>query len=142
MIQYALKCHKGHKFDSWFQSADAYEKLSKTGMVCCVVCGSDRVEKDMMTPRVTSSRKGAEKVPALSEPENPLQEKLAKLRNHIEANSDYVGTNFASEARAMHSGDQPERAIHGEARPDEAKALIEDGIPVAPLPFLPTRKAN
>ncbi len=67
---------------------------------------------------------------------------MAALRAKIEASSEYVGLNFAAEARAIHDGDAPERAIYGEAKPDEAKRLIEDGIPVAPLPFIPVRKTN
>ena len=78
----------------------------------------------------------------LATPQSELEQKLAALRAHIEETSDYVGLSFAAEARAMHDGLIPERAIHGEARPDEARRLIEDGIPVAPLPFLPKRQAN
>jgi hypothetical protein len=67
---------------------------------------------------------------------------MAALRRHIESTSDYVGLNFAAEARRMHAGDAPERPIYGETRGDEARKLIEEGVPVAPLPFLPTRKTN
>jgi hypothetical protein len=80
--------------------------------------------------------------PSLSKPETPLETALAELRRQVEENSEYVGMNFVTEARRMHLGDSPERAIHGEARPEEAKKLIEEGVPVAPLPFLPARKAN
>ena len=78
----------------------------------------------------------------LSAPASPAEQALAELRKHVEQNSDYVGGRFASEARAMHEGSAPERAIYGEARPDEARALIEDGVPVAPLPFNIGRKTN
>jgi hypothetical protein len=78
----------------------------------------------------------------LSQPDNPQEQALADLRRKIEANSDYVGMNFAQEARAMHDGDAPVRSIYGEARIDEARKLIEEGVPVAPLPFVPGRKAN
>lgn len=148
MIQYALKCAEGHSFDSWFQSADAFDKLHAAGMVSCAVCGSPKVEKSVMAPRVRPSRDAAtpEKATAparpLSTPATPAEQALARLRRHVEENSDYVGRNFAAEARAMHAGEAPERSIYGEAKPDEARALIEEGIPVAPLPFLPGRKAN
>ena len=141
MIQYALKCAKGHRFDSWFQSADAYDKLAARGLVECAVCGGGGVEKAVMTPRVNAAT-SSEKDRPLSAPANPAEQALAEMRKQIEANSDYVGNEFAKEARAMHEGEVPERAIHGEARLDEAKKLAEDGVPVMPLPFLPNRKSN
>ncbi len=145
MIQYALKCAEGHQFDSWFQSADAYDKLANAGMIVCAVCGSPKIQKAVMAPNVrVKSASDAEPaaVPALSEPQHPAEQALAELRRKVEENSDYVGDDFASEARAIHEGESPERSIYGEARPDDARALMEDGIPVAPLPFLPQRKTN
>ena len=150
MIQFSLKCSDGHTFDSWFQSADAFDKLSASGMVVCAVCGSSDVTKAIMAPRVRPARSAAKptepgKAPEpgpLSAPSNPAEQALAEMRKHVEENSDYVGMKFAEEARAMHNGDAPERSIYGEARLDEAKSLIEDGVPVAPLPFRPQRKTN
>ncbi|WP_127114131.1 DUF1178 family protein [Shimia sediminis] len=148
MIQYTLKCSEDHRFDSWFQSAEAFDKLKAAGMVTCAICGDNTVEKAMMAPRVRPARKAAApqaEAPApgpLSQPSNDVEQALAHLKKQVEDNSDYVGMNFAKEARAMHVGDTPERAIYGEAKLDEAKALIEDGIPVAPLPFRPGRKTN
>jgi hypothetical protein len=140
MIQYALKCADGHSFDSWFQSADAYEKLAAAGMVTCAVCGSPQVTKALMAPQVRAARDAADK--PLSKPASPQEQALAALKKQIEENSDYVGLNFAAEARSMHEGDSPSRPIYGEAKPDEARKLIEDGVPVAPLPFTPKRKSN
>ena len=139
MIHYALKCGEGHEFESWFQSASAFDRLSAAGHVACAVCGTDNVEKALMAPRVKTvgSPSGA-----LTAPANTAERALSRLKAHVEANSDYVGRDFAREARAMHLGEVPERAIWGEARGDEARALAEDGIPVAPLPFAPTRKTN
>ncbi|MEC7258197.1 MAG: DUF1178 family protein [Pseudomonadota bacterium] len=143
MIQYALKCAKGHTFDSWFQSASAYDRLAKAGMVECSVCGGTDVNKAVMTPRVGTSRADAPPAPRkLSEPASPAEQAMAELRRKIEANADYVGRDFAREARAMHEGETPERAIFGEAAVGEARKLVEDGIPVTPLPFLPNRKTN
>ncbi|AOZ68515.1 hypothetical protein LPB142_03615 [Rhodobacter xanthinilyticus] len=139
MIRYTLKCDAGHSFESWFKSADAYEALSAEGLVSCAVCGSGRVEKALMTPQLRPQGAATE---APLAPKTEVEEALAAMRREIEANSDYVGLNFAAEARAMHSGAAPERAIHGEARPEEARALLEEGVPVLPLPFLPTRKVN
>ncbi|WP_170416638.1 DUF1178 family protein [Ruegeria atlantica] len=147
MIQYSLKCSRDHTFDSWFQSAAAYDKLASTGMVTCVVCGDANVEKAIMTPRVRPARNAKtseqqEKPIDVATPSPDIEKVLADLRRKVEENSDYVGKDFAKEARKIHLGDAPERAIYGEAKPDEAKALIEDGVPVSPLPFLPTRKTN
>ena len=139
MIRYTLKCADGHQFDSWFQSADAYDSLRRAGHVACAICGGGAVEKAPMAPRVSSP---APEPRPLSRPENAHETALAALKRHVEAHSDYVGRDFAREARAMHEGDSPHRAIWGEARGDEVKTLVEDGVPIAPLPFTPTRKAN
>lgn len=135
MIKYALKCNAGHVFESWFQSAEAFDTLKKAGHVTCATCGDAHVEKAMMAPQVAAKR-------PLSEPVGEVEEKIAALRKHVEENSTYVGGSFAKEARAMHDGDAPARAIWGEAKPQEAKALIEDGVPVAPMPFMPREKTN
>jgi hypothetical protein len=143
MIQYSLKCENDHSFDSWFASADAYDKLADNGMVSCAVCGSTKVSKAIMAPRVrTAKGKEAPVAPTLPTEKSAAEQAMAKMRAQVEQNSEYVGTNFATEARSMHLGDAPERAIYGEAKPEEAKSLIEDGIPVTPLPFMPTRKSN
>lgn len=141
MIQYALKCENDHVFDSWFQSASAYEALERTGHLSCAVCGSTKVKKAVMAPRVTSKEVTAP-VEKLSDPKSEQEKAIAALRKKVEENADYVGPRFADEARSMFLGATPERAIYGEANGAEAKALMEDGIPVAPLPFLPNRKAN
>ena len=143
MIQYSLKCENDHSFDSWFASADAYDKLADNGMVSCAVCGSTKVSKAIMAPRVrTTKGKEAPADPKLQTEKSAAEQAIAEMRAQVEQNSEYVGTNFATEARSMHLGDAPERAIYGEAKPEEAKSLIEDGIPVTPLPFMPTRKSN
>ncbi|MES0826018.1 DUF1178 family protein [Ruegeria sp. SCP11] len=151
MIQYALKCSNGHTFDSWFQSAAAYDKLASSGMVTCAVCGCAEVEKAIMTPRVRPARNVESRVEVkpteaetvdVASPPPDLEKVLVELRRKVEENSDYVGKDFAREARKIHLGDAPERAIYGEAKPEEARALIDDGVPVAPLPFVPSRKTN
>lgn len=149
MIRYTLKCDRDHSFESWFHSAESFDKLRAAGMISCTHCGSTVVDKALMTPsvqpaRVTGNAPGQadEAGHPLSAPQNEAEAALATMRRYIEENSDYVGADFATEARAMHEGNAPERAIHGEARLDEARALLEDGIPVAPLPFKPSRKIN
>jgi hypothetical protein len=150
MIHFTLKCDKGHRFDSWFQSSDAFDTLKAAGMVCCTECGSTQVAKAIMAPRVQASHKRTQAAVAepdatsteLSAASNPAQQALTELRKKVEENADYVGMNFAREARDIHDGLSPERAIYGEAKPEDARKLFEDGVPLAPLPFIPGRKTN
>ena len=149
MICYSLRCAASHDFDSWFRTSDAYVALRAAGHVVCPVCGSGEVTKALMAPAVRPARRGAAQPPvppaapgALSKPASAVEEAFAAMRKQVEDNSDYVGLNFAAEARKMHEGDLPARAIYGEAKPEEARQLIEDGVPVAPLPFMPKRKTN
>ncbi len=158
MIQYALKCDNDHRFDSWFQSAAAFEKLQTARMVMCPVCNSSSVNKVLMAPAVRPARSVAASAPSepspapavsatsppgpLSAPASPSEQMIAELKQKVESTSDYVGESFATEARAMHEGDAPERSIYGEAKLDEAKKLIEDGVPILPLPFRPSGKDN
>lgn len=142
MIRYALRCDQDHDFESWFQSAEAFDTLMSGTLVECPICSSTKVFKALMAPKVQGTKK-SKKVEVAAVEEKKAQEiALAELRKQVEDNSEYVGMNFASEARAIHSGDSPERSIYGEAKPTEAKALIEEGVPVAPLPFAPKRKMN
>lgn len=140
MIQYKLKCENGHEFTSWFKSASAYDALERSGHVSCAVCGTTNVSKTVMAPRVAKAVTPSEES-APHVPQDAVQA-LAALKSHVEKNADYVGTDFARQARSMHLGDAPERAIFGEAGHEDAKALIEDGVPMAPLPFVPSRKAH
>ncbi|TKA94703.1 DUF1178 family protein [Cereibacter changlensis] len=140
MIRYSLKCDQDHGFESWFQSAAAFDDLAAAGRLSCPVCGSVTVEKTLMAPAVRPARKAAPGV--LTAPGSKVEEALAALRKQVEENSEYVGLNFAAEARAIHEGDAPQRAIYGEAKLEEARRLVEDGVPVAPLPFMPPRKVN
>ena len=139
MILYALNCSAGHGFDSWFQSATALDSLLAAGHLSCPVCGLASVGKALMAPTVQPTR-----IPAgtLRAPSTDQQTTLAALRAEVEAKSEYVGMNFVAQARAMHEGEVPERSIYGEARPEEAIKLLQDGVPVAPLPFMPARKLN
>lgn len=142
MIRFALKCPADHGFESWFQSGAAFDSLKSAGHVACPVCGDTGVEKTLMAPTVRPARDAAPARPDLSAPASDAERALAELRRKVEENSEYVGLDFVTEARRIHDGDAPLRAIYGEARMDEAKKLIEDGVPVAPLPFLPQRKTN
>lgn len=152
MIRFGLRCAASHDFDSWFRTSNAYEELRAARHITCPICGNSDVVKTLMAPAVRTARRTAE--PAitpsaqpqaegpLSTPGSAVEEAFATMRKHIEQNSEYVGLNFAAEARQMHDGSQPSRAIYGEAKPEEARQLIEDGVPVSPLSFMPTRKTN
>jgi len=136
MIRFQLTCENAHAHDSWFASNTAFDGLKAAGQLECPVCGSRKVDKALMAPAVASAPVAPSPAP------DGLADRLAAWRQHVEANSDYVGLEFATEARAIHDGTAPERPIWGEARTDEARKLIEDGIPVAPLPFVPRSKTN
>ncbi|CAN1506847.1 Protein of unknown function DUF1178 [Paracoccaceae bacterium] len=148
MIRYTLKCPEGHRFDSWFQNAAGFEKLQAAGQLACAVCGTSAVNKDMMAPGVHTAPAVAattdpqKPAPNLTEPGSDLEKAITAWRKNLTENSEYVGVQFAAEARRIHEGTAPERMIHGEARPEDARKLIEDGFPIAPLPFAPTRKVN
>ena len=137
MIRFALHCAQGHRFDSWFASGAEYDRLSGAGLLACAVCGGGGVEKELMAPQVRASVNSP-----LSGPASPAEQALAELRRRIEANSENVGRDFAREARRIHEGEAPARPIIGEARPAEARALVEEGVPIAPLPWSASRKAN
>ncbi|MDB5485657.1 MAG: hypothetical protein JWR29_1561 [Tardiphaga sp.] len=151
MIRYSLRCDKGHGFESWFQSSAAYDSQRKRKLVDCPNCGSTKIDKAIMAPKISRGGKRAEAEPAPVEPAAPatastplmmakereLRAKLRELRNHIVKNADNVGTQFPNEARKMHYGDIEHRPIYGEASPDEARALIDEGVEVSPLPVLP-----
>ncbi len=154
MIRYALACAKGHSFESWFQNSAAYDKQAKRGLVTCPVCGSQKVEKEIMSPRVAGARKrgeppapsndtannqASEKTPVamVSPQEHELRKKLKELREHLTQNADYVGPKFPEEARKMHYGEIEHRSIYGEASPDEARKLHDEGVEFHPLPVLP-----
>lgn len=141
MIRFALKCAQGHAFESWFKSSAAFDTLSGQGRIACPVCGGADVAKALMAPAIGTAPRPAP-VPDQTADRIDLERRIAALRAEIEAKSDYVGADFATQARAMYLGDIPDRPIHGEAAPADAKALIEDGVPILPLPFMPTRKTH
>ncbi len=136
MIRFDLTCANDHTFDSWFRSGADCDKLLKSGMVTCTTCGDTDIRKALMAPKVATS--DAVTAPRLRDEENPI----TKLKKHVESNATDVGTDFSTEARAMHDGEKPERAIYGQASAADTKKLLEDGVPVLPLPFVPTKKTN
>ncbi|PZF78886.1 DUF1178 domain-containing protein [Aestuariivirga litoralis] len=141
MIHYDLICDKGHAFDGWFRNSAAYDEQAGRGLVTCTQCGSTKVEKQLMAPGipVKSNRKSDQKMVAA--PADPrlaeLMTMMREMRRHVEENAEYVGDRFAEEARKIHYEESDARGIYGNTSPDEAKALIEEGIAVHPLPRLP-----
>jgi hypothetical protein len=152
MIRYNLRCDRGHAFESWFQSSSAYESQEKRKLVSCPACGSVKVERAIMAPQIVS-KKGKDSAalspaastevaapastPLMMAQERELRAKLKELRDHIVKNADNVGERFPNEARKMHYGDIEHRPIYGEASPEEARSLIDEGVEVSPLPVLP-----
>jgi len=139
MIKYALGCAEGHAFDSWFSDSASYDKQRKRGFVACPECGSTRVDKAIMAPAVVGGdRATVQAVPELvvDDRRRQAREFFVRMRREIEANTDDVGAKFPDTARAIHFGDEPERAIRGRASLAEAKSLLEDGVAVMPLPML------
>lgn len=134
MIRFDLICCNDHAFDSWFRSGEDCEALLAKGLVACTTCGTTEVRKALMAPKVSTSKA----ITAPKQTDHPL----TKLKEQIEANADDVGKNFATEARDMHDGLIPERPIFGQATGQETKDLLSDGVPILPLPFVPTKKTN
>jgi len=137
MIRFDLTCTNDHSFDSWFRSGADCDALLDKGLVSCTTCGSPEVRKALMAPKVSTSDKTSITAPKASDVA-PLE----RLKKEIEATADDVGRNFATEARDMHAGITPERPIYGQATGAEAKQLLSDGVPVLPLPFVPTKKTH
>jgi len=156
MIRYALHCDQGHAFESWFQSSAAYDKQAKRALVTCPTCGSAKVDKAIMAPRLARAETaepppppailptpplpsvpGKTPVAIMSPPERELRNKLKELRDHLTKNADYVGPRFPEQARKIHYGEIEHRSIYGEASPEEAKEMHEEGIEFHPLPILP-----
>ena len=140
MIKYKLKCENLHQFESWFASSDSFEKLNKQKLLSCDVCGSRSISKSLMSPSISFREKKKLKEPLKTEVTKE-QKMLTEWKKSIEKNCEYVGDNFEKEARAIHFGDSPERSIYGSTTLKQAKSLFEDGIPVAPLPWI-DRKTN
>jgi hypothetical protein len=159
MIRYALICQQGHEFESWFQDSATYDKQAKRGLVSCPHCGSAKVEKAIMAPRLSATAKRRSKaieapetapeaapapapapVAMISPQEQEIRAKLKELRDHLTKNADNVGAKFPEEARKMYYGEIEHRSIYGVASPEEAKELSEEGIEFHPLPSLPDER--
>jgi hypothetical protein len=155
MIHYDLRCGAGHDFDSWFKDSEAFAAQSRAGFVECPVCGSKDVSKRLMAPAIPKKgRSRAKEAPAqpLAQPPAPIAEAppalpppmpaqmvafLQRVRTEIEKRADYVGRDFAEEARKIQRGESERSAIYGEASDADAEALRDEGIEVARIPWVP-----
>jgi hypothetical protein len=136
MIVYDLACEKGHVFEAWFKDSASYDRQEKKKHLSCAICGSSRVRKAPMAPRIGSGK--AESEPVSSEASAAAaKNEQADLRRHVEKNADYVGGKFADEARQMHYGEKERRNIYGEASNQDAKELSEEGIEFSRIPWMP-----
>ena len=154
MIRYTLACDRKHQFEAWFNNSADYDKQAKRSLVSCPVCDSTKVDKAIMAPAISTSKKrkaasptadvSAPPAPApvamLSPQETEVRAKLKELRDHLTKNADNVGKKFPDEARKMHYGDIEHRSIYGEASADDAKKMLDEGIEFHPLPTLPDDK--
>lgn len=137
MIRYALKCDQTHGFEAWFGSSSDYDDQAARGLVECPFCGSRTIEKAVMAPSVSGTKKSGPAPDVASKVQSMMMQAAREVRAHVEANFDYVGDSFAREARDIHEGKSEKREIYGEATPAEVKKLKEDGVPVSALPDAP-----
>lgn len=142
MIKYALQCDAAHEFEGWFGSSADYDDQAARGLVECPVCGSHAVSKQIMAPAVAGTKAQRSAPAADPRMREMMMTAMGEVRRHVEDNFDYVGDAFAKEARAIHEGKSEERGIYGEASPTEVKALVEDGVRVAPLPPAALKKSD
>lgn len=145
MIRYALACEEGHAFESWFASSGSYDEQVARGLVTCPHCGSGLVVKRPMAPSLGRSGEPAASaetpaLPVADDPQRRMRSLLRAVRQQIEANAEHVGPRFPEEARKIHYRETESRAIYGEASPSEARALVDEGIAVAPLPPAPDER--
>jgi|SRR5689334_19292665 hypothetical protein len=148
MIVYALKCANDHEFEGWFRDAATFDRQAAAGKVSCAVCGDSKVEKAPMAPRLAKRRGDAPAAPhpgaatgALAGLPPEAMKLLAELRQKVEQECDYVGERFSEEARRIHYGEAEKRGIYGEASDEQARELVDEGIEVAKIPWLPRRDA-
>lgn len=161
MIRYALVCDAAHEFDGWFSTSASFEEQAKRGLVACPVCASPRIERAVMAPNVARTDLGPRRpqpspsaespaaapasAPAalpsptalIGEKEAALRAMITELHRQVRENAEHVGERFAEEALKIHHGETKERAIYGQASPEDAQMLQEEGVAFMPLPRLP-----
>ena len=137
MIRFSLHCDHDHEFEAWFRNNDDFDTQKKRGFVECPTCGSKKVEKALMAPSVSTGRKKEKIALAMGEAQKQAMAQLKALSEKMRENADYVGDKFADEARKIHFGETEARGIYGEATPEEARDLLDDGVEFMPIPVFP-----
>lgn len=137
MIRFSLHCDHAHEFDGWFRNNDDFLNQKKAGLIHCPVCDSNVIDKTLMAPAVSTSRKYGQVGMGLNQEQKRIIEEMRKLTRQVRKNAEYVGDHFAEEARRIHFKEVKERPIYGEASSEEVSSLVDDGIPVMPLAPLP-----
>ena len=149
MIHYQLQCSQNHGFDGWFASGASFDQQARRGLLECPVCGDIKVARALMAPAVPKKGRPFHTPQAAAEPQarqvavaperlpDHIRAQLQRMRAEVEKHCDYVGGNFAAEARRIHTGESEARGIYGETTPEEAEALADDGIEVARIPWVP-----
>ncbi|MCB1508214.1 MAG: DUF1178 family protein [Hyphomicrobiaceae bacterium] len=160
MIRYQLICDDGHRFDAWFRSSGDCDRQLGAGLAECPHCGSPEISKALMAPSLNAREETVREVVAAPETARPegvpardavvageaarelaeLRERMRALREDVMAKAEHVGTRFPEEARRIHYGEREAAGIWGEATPDEARSLAEEGIAFAPLPIFPDER--
>jgi hypothetical protein len=141
MIRYALTCDHDHEFEGWFAASADFDDQQARGLIECPTCASKAVRKAIMAPAVSGTkRRSQDQTPAQNH--QMMMEAMSRVRQHVEDNFDDVGDGFATEARAIHEGRSEERGIYGQATSAEVRELVEDGVPIAPLPPEPVKKSQ
>jgi hypothetical protein len=142
MIRYALTCDHDHEFEGWFASSAAFDDQQGRGLVECPLCASKHVRKQIMAPAVAGTKRRAPDGQTPARMQAMMMEAAGRIRAHVAENFDDVGDAFATEARAIHEGKAEDRGIYGQATAKEVRDLVEDGVPVAPLPPEPVKKSE
>jgi len=136
MIKYNLKCHNNHEFESWFSDSNEFDNLNKKKLLDCIYCSSKKIDKSIMSPMVSVTRKEKDKINNLNE--NLLNEKnkLFQIRKYIENNFEYVGKNFSKKVREIYYDKKSKKTIYGTTTPEERKELVEEGIELLEVPWI------
>ncbi len=140
MIRFSLHCDHGHEFEGWFRDNADFDRQSERRLVSCPVCNSPEIQKSLMAPAVSTSRSKEQVAIAMDQEQKQVLEQMRELSRKVRENADYVGDQFAEEARKIHFGETEARGIYGEASKEDVHSLIEDGVEVMPLPVFPEDK--
>ena len=140
MIRFSLHCDHGHEFEGWIRDNADFDRQSERKLVSCPVCNSPEIQKSLMAPAVSTSRSKEQVAIAMGEAQKQMLEQMRELSRKVRENADYVGDQFAEEARKIHFGETEARGIYGEASKEDVHSLIEDGVDVMPLPVFPEDK--